>query len=756
MTLSTRTPGVARTTALLAGLLVCGTGLAQDEGGSGTTAFIAEENTVAVGAGVASGDHRDRTRFGIYNGLRKDDSHLLLDFNFSRRDAANGRWFTFSGRNLGLDSRELAVDYRTLGDFRLKVDYGELVRHDPRIVNTYLLGAGTATPTVLANVTATNQLPGRGSELNLELKRKGIGFEIQKQFGNYQIEASFRNEDKNGARMFGIGMACSATYTGAGVCTAATGMAILFLPEPVNSNIKQFEAKLNYSGPSLKLTAGYYANLYTSDFGSIRATVSGATFSNLNPNAAGVGSAAVDALLRTSFMQQPVALWPDSQAHQFYIAGNYRLSPRTKMNFKASYTRATQDENFGAMGLTGAPAGSSSLGGRIDTTRLQAGISSHPWTKVHLVGDAMYEHKSNKTKLAFYNTHPTYAQSPWTNSAMSPSKFELKGQAGYKLPHNLELIGGARYEREDFGRWTPTDIAGGINGIREKLDIVAYRVELRKSMSEVFTGSAALVSERREGASPWLKVRSGFRGLLPADENCVSVGANACIYQAGGEFAFTQENLQRDKVRLNANWQPMERLGLQGLLEFGTDRFRGPTMSGLESTGMYNASLDADYRLAENWKLRAFITANQRTYNMQRTGDFELRMSDTSLTAGVGFTGTPTGVFKVGGDLMALRDVLNYMLKGQSATAITAFAATGGLPQVKYTLLRANLYGEYAINKASTIRLDYIYHRTFFNEWTWEGIGNGFPFVFSDNTTVSAQQKQSVSFLGARYIYKFQ
>ena len=238
----------------------------------------------------------------------------------------------------------------------------------------------------------------------------------------------------------------------------------------------------------------------------------------------------------------------------------------------------------------------------LNTNRLQAGISSRPWTKLHLTGDMMYESKSNKTPVDVYNTHTPYAQSPWTNSAMSPSKFEVKAQAGYHLPHHLELIGGVRYERENFGKWTPTDIPGGINGLRQKLDIASYRVELRKTMSETFSGSAAYVSERRDGASPWLRVFSGFKDAFPASENCAATGAtpataNGCIFGVGNEYAFTQENMQRDKLRLNGNWAPMDRLSFQGVLELGSDKFRGPGLSGLESTGMYQRLARCDYQV---------------------------------------------------------------------------------------------------------------------------------------------------------------
>jgi hypothetical protein len=40
-----------------------------------------------------------------------------------------------------------------------------------------------------------------------------------------------------------------------------------------------------------------------------------------------------------------------------------------------------------------------------------------------------------------------------------------------------------------------------------------------------------------------------------------------------------------------------------------------------------------------------------------------------------------------------------------------------------------------------------------FKEWTWAY--NGTPFTYSDNTTLSMQQTQSVNFLGASYMYKF-
>jgi hypothetical protein len=44
--------------------------------------------------------------------------------------------------------------------------------------------------------------------------------------------------------------------------------------------------------------------------------------------------------------------------------------------------------------------------------------------------------------------------------------------------------------------------------------------------------------------------------------------------------------------------------------------------------------------------------------------------------------------------------------------------------------------------------------RSDFNEWTYNF--NGTPYRCSDNTTINAKEKQSVDFLGASYVYKFQ
>jgi hypothetical protein len=71
-----------------------------------------------------------------------------------------------------------------------------------------------------------------------------------------------------------------------------------------------------------------------------------------------------------------------------------------------------------------------------------------------------------------------------------------------------------------------------------------------------------------------------------------------------------------------------------------------------------------------------------------------------------------------------------------------------------YELFRLKLWGDYTFDKASSVRLDYMYNRTYFNEWTYGYAG--VPFLYTDNTTLSAKQTQNVNVFMARYVYKFQ
>src|SRR6185369_7145873 len=118
-------------------------------------------------------------------------------------------------------------------------------------------------------------------DLKIDRKRSTVGGEWW--FGkNWMVEASFINEDKDGARIFGRGFTCPSGAAPSPICTPlASGVnqwAILMLPEAIDSRSQQFEAKVNYLGEKLTVQAGYWGSFYDNHNGAMTATING----NLN------------------------------------------------------------------------------------------------------------------------------------------------------------------------------------------------------------------------------------------------------------------------------------------------------------------------------------------------------------------------------------------------------------------------------------------------------------------------------------------
>jgi len=671
-------------------------------------------SSVGVGAGVVSGDSNDRTIFGQYNGMRKDSSYLLLDFNVIKRDDATGLWTTFQGNHLGLDNRDLSFSQNKQGDWKYSVGYSELVRHDPRTINTGLQGAGTTTPTVVGLAA-----PGTGADLNLEIKRKALSLGGEMWLTpNLMFEVTAKNEDRNGARLSGVGIACMPPGFSSIPC-ASLSAAMLMLPEPINSTTKQIEAKLNYSAEKFLVSGGYYGSFFTNANGSLNPVVNSAGL--VNPD----GTPLTNGAALAGYLQQPVALPPDNQAHQLYLSGNYAFTPTTRSTFKYAYTHATQNEDFASMGLTGAPAGVSNLGGVLDSNVAQLGLTARPMAKLFMLGDLHYEDKADKTPLALYD-------GAYTNDVNSSKKFTGKVEASYQLPDNLRATLGIDYASVHRDRPVSTAAiwnaaVNPLTGLREDTKEIGYRAELRRSMTETFNAGLSYVHSKRDGGS-WIRIG-------PSNPT--------------GTYPMTMMDRTRDKVKLSADWMPTSTLSLQFMAESGKDSYTGPIDKGLRDTGMSSYGVDAALSLNDKWKLTGYVNQSSQTQHVDYDSGYLAELANANTTMDIGVVGKPTGKLEMGGDLSYMEDRNQY----QQSMATGAAIVGGGLPDVTYRTTSLKLYGKYALASNAGIRVDLVHQSVRFNEWTWGY--NGTPFAYSDNSTVSMQQNQSVNFLGASYNYQF-
>jgi MtrB/PioB family decaheme-associated outer membrane protein len=699
----------------------------------------AEEQTkqaqasVTVGGAWASGDSADRAFFGQYNGMRDQSFYGLLDLDYRRWDTADGSSTGLVGTNLGLQTRELLFYWQKQGDWKFTADYGELIRRDPYTINTGLVGAGSTSPQVMHLANGT----GSGSDFDLRTKRQGLGLGFSKWFGPaLQLEASLKSENKDGSRMFGIGMNCMSTVAPACGSTTltSTGSAVLLLPEPINSNHSQAELRLNYAGERLRLTGGYYGSFYNNSNGALTPGIPG---SLNNP----VGTLLPLSNGLQGILGNPVALPPDNRSQTLDLAGNYSFTPSTRANFKLAYSQARQDQDFAGAGLAGAPMGVTSLDGKVNTTLAQVGLVSRPVAKLTLLAEGRYEDRDDRTPIAAYNVQGT---STYTNREYSLQRIRGKLQATYQFTSAYQGVVGVDYEAIDHGTFTPSSAVSGISALRQDTDETTWRIQLRRRMTESFSGEIRFSSSDRNGSN-WLRPTSG---------GGVTEVSDASTFPTTAIFSPTLADRRRDQLKVQANWQPSDALFLMFSAAGGKDDYSMPSAYALRDSKMSLFTIDANYALSDAWNLNGFASYGTQKVNQARPAGAILAFDNTNTTIGFGANGRISEQIEVGGSLAYVNDNNAYAqsidpLANPSSEAL--LAATGGLPDIKFQQTELRLYGRYALAKNQALRLDAIFQRTKYNDWGYEY--GGVPYAFSDNTTVSMLQDQKVAYIGVSYVY---
>ena len=708
----------------------------------------AVQGTFSVGFGALGGSRADRALFGQYNGLQGERNAVaLLGVDYSVRNEESLTWLDLQGSNLLGDTRELSYVRKVPGDWKYSAFYGELVRYDPNSINTGLRGAGSSTPQVVLLPGG----PGSGSEFELKTKRTSLGVGFTKSISSaLQLELDLRTENKEGSRLFGIGVNCPSAVTPGclGTTAANAGWALLMLPEPIKSNHSQLEARLSYAVEKFRVSLGYYGSFYRSS----NPTLNPAVPASLNNP---VGSVLPLNTGVQGFLNQPVALPPDNQAHQLDLSGSYDFLPNTRATFKLAYASATQNDDFASAGLAGAPAGVANLGGKVVTTLAKLGLNSRPVPKLTLQADLRYEDRDDQTPIALYNT---VGQSPpdvlpafrYTNQALPNRKAGARLQANWQFTSDYRGTLGADYESIDRGVFTSSSAVYGLTALRQKTQETGVRAELRRRMSEDFSGAISVSSSKRDGSN-WLKPSAGL-GVTeianPLDP------ANGLV--PNGIFMPTLADRQRDKLKLFADWQPSEKFALQFGVEGGRDRYTTPSSYGLRDSQLNQVSVDWTYALSDNWNLSGYLSRGVQTLNQSRPDGYIMAFDNTSIGAGLGVSGKVSGTIEVGANLSHMDDKSVYAQTLESTASpdsIALLAGTGGLPDIAFRQTGLKLYGKYTLDKRSSVRVDLVHQQSRLNDWAWGY--NGVQFAYSDGTTVQQKQSQSVSFLGLSYNYQF-
>ena len=689
---------------------------------------------VGVGVGWASGDSAERAFFGQYNGLRDRDFHGLIDFGYMRRDEAAGTRVDFTGANLGLQTRELLFVWQKQGDWLLTADYGELIRRNPYTINTGLDGPGSTAPRVVHLGGGT----GSGYDYELKTKRESFGLGFARWFGpELELRGNVSSENRRGAENYGIGFNCPALAApGCAPTTGiSTGSAVLLLPQPIDANHTQVDLRLSYGGQQLRLSGGYYGSFYNNQLGTLNPSVPGALnnqVGTLLPLSAGL----------QPILNNPVALPPDNNLHAFDVVGNYRFTPTTIANFKLAYSTARQNQDFAAAGLAAAPAGSTSLDGRFDTTLAQVGISARPIAGLTLLAEGRYQDRDDKTPIARFNA---MASATYTNRSYNLQRTSGKVQANYQFVPRLQGVVGLDYESIDRGVFTPSSAVSGVSALRQDTRETTWRVELRGRLDETLSGDIRYLRSDRDGSN-WLRPNSGT--------GVTEVGDPATGFAPTAIFSPTLADRTRDLLKATATWQASDALLVQFSGAGGKDDYDTPTFYALRDSRVYLYSLDATYQVAEGWNVNAFASYGRQKYNQARPAGAILSFDNTNTTVGIGTNGRWGEKIEFGATVSYIDDNSEYdqtldPLANPSDGAL--LAATGGLPDIVFRQTEVRLFGRYTLAPTSAVRVDAVYQRTRYDDWSYQYAAT--PYRYGDNSTVSIQPEQDVFFLGVSYVY---
>jgi MtrB/PioB family decaheme-associated outer membrane protein len=677
--------------------------------------LIKPDSVISIGGGYQTDV---RPHLGMFDGMRDKGGYFLMDADIYRRDDKTGTWNIANVRNLGLSNREARFEHNYQDHWAASLEFRQIPHDYPYTVTTRLSGIGSATETINGLTSPTS--------LFLSSKRDIVTTEFLKNLtSTLEFKANFRNEDKNGDRAYGRGN--------------RVGGWLEFLTEPVDRSSRQFETNLNYTTRRIQLSGGYYGSWMT----------------NHEP-ALNIVGGTDPTPVTGSITFSPLALSPGNMAHQFYVTGGHVFTPTTRGDFRAAYTRATQNADF-----VDPTALYRNLGGRLDIASLMYGLSSRPTRKLHLVANVRYQDRDDKTPVRAYLSDGEQNQPYSYKRAMG------KLEATYLLTRGFSLAGGVDL---DWHKRTVPDASNltasttdRVVVFRERNNETIFRVQLRRSLSERLNGTVYYLHGARRGSDFLVDAQSqgvSCYASRSAPDLCTATGP-VSVFGTVNPVYFADRD--RDRVRVLLDWIPFEALSVNLNIEDSKDTY-GYSASrpyGLRDGSAQLYSVDATYTLNPNWQVSAWYSYNKtkaNQYDQQSNGySWIAHLTDKATPVGIQLRGNVSSRVRVGADTQWNRDSSEYPVATNPASLGTIL-----LPPslIQNTITTVRVFAQYGLHRRGDLRVDYRFDKFDTNDWTWmmwNASGNSLtPWQFSDGTFVTFDPRQPASFIAVRYIYRFQ
>ncbi len=619
------------------------------------------ENKIEVGiAGI--GD--ESRRMGMFNGMSGSGGvYPIFDASILNRDEATGTWFRFSGEGLGSEGGQVRLEHEKQGAWNYFIEGGRTTYANPRIINTSKTGLGDT-----LNINNGTTAQRRNVELEMHRDKLLVGGGMKLKDG-YAVNFSAREERKTGMRQWGV-------------------QGFAFAVEPIEFTTQEYQGTVSYTGKQLQMQGGYLGSIFQNQ---------------------------AERLIIQNSSNGDASLPLNNMMHQLFVNGGYNFTPTTRGTFNASYGRVTQTEDFFAR-PTQAGNTRTDLGGKVDNTLLNLGLTSRPVSDLSTRVKMRYEERNDNTPIAPYVSGSTSRTG--YNIPFSRGTANTDAEATYRLPMDFKLIGGIGYEH-----WDRTSPAIRHASWRTKTDEASIRVTLRRPLLETLSGSIGYVHSERYGSHYQPTGTGGFNATDP----------------------ILWANRSRDKGRLTLEWVPTPKFSMQFLGEGSLDNYpEDDRRLGPQNGEAYFASLDANYKISDDWDMSGWVSFNQTMIKQRAMVSSTFKEWDANLrhvgkAAGVTLKGKVTDSIKAAADLQRSEDTSVHGIMNGGAS----------LPDIEYRQWLLTLTGDYAIEENKGVKLKYGISHTDARDWTWQNM------VYNDGTRVKIPDEEVAHFVGLSFYYRW-
>lgn len=655
---------------------------------------------VSAGVGYVTNDSYKQ---GDYTGLDEEGAYPIAGFAADYR-APGQTQISVSGNELGTDARDLSLAGRSGGKFSGKLGYSEIPHLTSDTARTPYNGSThQQLPAGWTTAVSTQAMPQLASSLHdVDTYTNRKTFSVAASFqqnANLSYELSFQRDSKEGKRAAGLALGRSFSEARA-----------VILAIPVDYQTNQGEIKVNFVQDRLYTSLAYQFSKFDNSHNSVR----------WDNAFSGIDTPVPPPQTLPPVTEGQAALEPDNSMHKFVFNGLYRIDPVSSGKLLIAYGQMKQNESFLPYtvntDLSPFDLPVSSLDGKIST--FDAVLAYYKKFTEQFKLEAKYQHneQENETKRNAYDyviADHDYSASPRANFPYSFRKYQLEVLGSYQVPNHGVTIG-ATSQVHDRTYQSVETTTENILKASYRSDVVENTdIRVRGELSKREGDEYQIVTEVIQPDNPLMR-------------------------------KYNQADRDRNRLGIMFNYAPGNTWQLSAYFDAYKDLYDNSELGLLESIQKdYGVSLLYPVNQDISFNVDYTLTAIESTQAGSSTVDWRAVNDDQIDTLYLGI------------DYKIIPEKLSLGLEYGYADAEGKIKVSTGEPLPRLTSTRHTIlvYGDYKLDKMSTINAFYRYEDYDESDWAVDGVNP--DTIASVLSLGEVSPSYQIGILGVSFNYQF-